>query len=63
MIRFWGMMLGTALAGVMLQALLDQGAAPLTSYRLAYASAIVAGVAGVATAATLREARTGATAQ
>jgi DHA2 family methylenomycin A resistance protein-like MFS transporter len=62
MIRFWGMMLGTALAGVMLQALLDRGNAPLTSYRLAYASAIVVGIAGVATAATLRETRTGATA-
>ncbi len=53
MIRFWGMMLGTALAGVLLQYLLDQGTAPLTSYRLAYASTILVGLIGVVTAFTL----------
>jgi DHA2 family methylenomycin A resistance protein-like MFS transporter len=57
MIRFWGMMLGTALTGVLLQGLLDRGVSPLSSYRLAYASALVAGLIGVVTAATLREKR------
>jgi DHA2 family methylenomycin A resistance protein-like MFS transporter len=53
MIRYWGMMLGTALAGVLLQYLLDLGIAPLTSYRFAYASTIIVGIIGVATAFTL----------
>jgi MFS family permease len=53
MIRFWGMMLGTALAGVLLQYLLDQGLVPLVSYRLAYVSTIIVGLIGVAIAFTL----------
>jgi MFS family permease len=55
MIRFWGMMLGTALAGVLLQYLLDQGIAPLLSYRFAYISTIIVGLIGALTAATLRD--------
>jgi MFS family permease len=58
MIRYWGMMLGTALAGVLLQYLLDQGIAPLASYRVAYASTIVVGLIGVVTAFTLPGKRT-----
>jgi MFS family permease len=50
MIRFWGMMLGTAVVGVLLQALLDQGATELTSYRLAFVSTIVVGFLGAVTA-------------
>lgn len=57
MIRFWGMMLGTAMAGVLLQTLLDRGLAPATSYRFAYASTIIVGIIGVVIAATLREER------
>ena len=57
MIRFWGMMLGTALAGVLLQSLLDRGMTARTSYRFAFASTIVVGIIGVATIATLRERR------
>jgi len=57
MIRFWGMMLGTAVAGVLLQSLLDRGTAPLTSYRLAYAATAIIGAIGVITAATLRKAQ------
>jgi MFS family permease len=55
MIRFWGMMLGTAVAGVLLQSLLDRGTSPLTSYRLVYAATAIVGAIGVITAATLRE--------
>ncbi len=57
MIRFWGMMLGTAVAGVLLQSLLDRGTSPLTSYRLAYAATAIVGAIGVITAATLRKDR------
>lgn len=55
MIRFWGMMLGTALAGVLLQALLDRGLVPVTSYRYAYAATVVVGIIGVIIVATLKE--------
>lgn len=55
MIRFWGMMLGTALAGVLLQTLLDRGMTALTSYRDAYAATIVVGMIGIITVATLKE--------
>ena len=57
MIRFWGMMLGTAVAGVLLQSLLDRGTAPLTSYRLVYAATAIVGAIGVIAAATLRKDR------
>lgn len=58
MIRFWGMMLGTAVVGVLLQGLLDRGATDLVSYRLAFASTIVVGVVGTVTAFTMRKDRT-----
>ena len=61
MIRFWGMMLGTALAGVLLQTLLDRGLPPAASYRFAYASTVVVGIIGVAIVATLKEERPGET--
>lgn len=57
MIRFWGMMLGTAVAGVLLQSLLDRGTAPLLSYRLVYAATALVGAIGVASAIALREER------
>ena len=59
MIRFWGRMLGTALAGVLLQHLLDRGVVPLSSYRFAYASTIIVGLVGVVTAVTRRRERPG----
>ncbi len=57
MIRFWGMMLGTAMVGVLLQVLLDRGDTALSSYRLAFASTIVVGGIGVVTAFLMRESR------
>lgn len=57
MIRFWGMMLGTAVAGVLLQSLLDRGIAPLLSYRLVYAATALVGAVGVVSAIVLREER------
>jgi MFS family permease len=57
MIRFWGTMVGTAMAGVLLQALLDYGLSDLISYRLTYASTIVVGMTGVAIALTMRKDR------
>jgi len=55
MIRFWGMMLGTAVVGVLLQALLDQGTTVLVSYRLAFASTIGVGAVGAVTALSMRK--------
>ena len=55
MIRFWGQMLGTAVAGVLLQTLLDRGTPPLASYRLVYGATILVGAIGVLSAATMRE--------
>jgi MFS family permease len=55
MIRFWGMMLGTAVVGVLLQVLLDRGTTALVSYRLAFASTVVVGAVGVVTAISMRK--------
>ena len=60
MIRFCGMMLGTAVVGVLLQALLDRGATDLVSYRLAFASTLVVGVLGVVAALAMRKPADGA---
>jgi MFS family permease len=53
MIRFWGMMLGTAVAGVLLQSLLDRGTAALASYRWVYAATGLVGFVGVVAAIAL----------
>jgi MFS family permease len=55
MIRFWGMMLGTAVSGVLLQYLLDRGVTTFTSYRIAFAYTIVMAIIGVIAAASLHE--------
>jgi len=57
MIRFSGMLLGTAVAGVLLQALLDDGWAPLTSYRVTYGATAVVALMSVITALMLRQDR------
>jgi hypothetical protein len=49
------MMLGTAVVGVLLQALLDQGTTALVSYRLAFASTIGVGAVGALTALSMRK--------
>jgi MFS family permease len=57
MVRFWGRLLGTAAAGVLLQGLLDRGLALASSYRLSYAVAMLVGLLGLIIAIALRRDR------
>jgi len=55
MIRFCGMLLGTADAGVLLQALLDNGSGVLVSYQVTYSVTAAVALLSVITALTLRQ--------
>ena len=55
MLRFAGMAIGTAMAGVILQIFLDQGLPVIEAYQWAFLSFAAPGIVGIVIAATMRE--------